>query len=365
MPFREWNLVFREWNFEFRELLREYPGTLPELQEWPFSLRERFFLKLGWFPGPRLPINSSNVQLQLQHPNSYKIIECTPRHKTNTCRKKSWGINFCANTCGACIRTRTNTGKYFWGIVFRILANLLMEFISVQIYVPACICTPANTGKYSWRIIYVLVSCQGVIQLRPEGQNARGETWLRGLEVLGPLRGLGIRPLVSAIRGLGIPLPGPPLRAPERLPEARRGFSGASERCVRFQRSGKTRWATQRPVRGPIFPDAPWGGSNPRAPTLRSQINNCYGLSSISGGPIWKSLFKIATSNYSTKMHYILSWERLRYALTMFGSDTIIIDCLFAVDLPYFPAVLFNMLRCRMMEAFFPRFVAGPPVNFR
>ena len=24
-----------------------------------------------------------------------------------------WGIHFCANTCGACIRTRANTGKYF------------------------------------------------------------------------------------------------------------------------------------------------------------------------------------------------------------------------------------------------------------
>ena len=36
------------------------------------------------------------------------------------------GIQFGANTCRACIRSRT------------------------------------NTGKYSWRIIYVLVSCQGV-----------------------------------------------------------------------------------------------------------------------------------------------------------------------------------------------------------
>ena len=35
------------------------------------------------------------------------------------------------------------------------------------------------------------------------------------------------------------------------------GSSEASERCVRFQRSGTTRWATQRPLRGPIFPDAP------------------------------------------------------------------------------------------------------------
>ena len=27
--------------------------------------------------------------------------------------KNSWGINFCANTYGACSRTRANTGKYF------------------------------------------------------------------------------------------------------------------------------------------------------------------------------------------------------------------------------------------------------------
>ena len=37
------------------------------------------------------------------------------------------------------------------------------------------------------------------IQLRPEGRNRSGETRLRGPEVLGPLRGLGIRPLVSVI----------------------------------------------------------------------------------------------------------------------------------------------------------------------
>ena len=35
------------------------------------------------------------------------------------------------------------------------------------------------------------------------------------------------------------------------------GSSGASERCVRFQRSGERRWAIQRPQRGPVFPDAP------------------------------------------------------------------------------------------------------------
>ena len=75
--------------------------------------------------------------------------------------------------------------------------------------------------------------------------------WLRGPEVLGPLRGLGSRHLVSAIRGLGKRLQGP-----------RRGVS------VRFQWSGKTRWATQRPLRGPVFPEGSNfqpSGSYPRA----------------------------------------------------------------------------------------------------
>ena len=55
MPFREWNFVFREWNFEFRELLREYPGTLPELREWP-SHSESVFPEIGVVPS--LPIFS-------------------------------------------------------------------------------------------------------------------------------------------------------------------------------------------------------------------------------------------------------------------------------------------------------------------
>ena len=41
------------------------------------------------------------------------------------------------------------------------------------------------------------------IQLQPEGRNARGGTRLKSPEVLGLLRALGTRPLVSAIRGLG------------------------------------------------------------------------------------------------------------------------------------------------------------------
>ena len=57
MPFREWNFEFREWNFEFRELLRECPGTLRELREWPFH-SESVFPEIGVVP--RLLINHLN-----------------------------------------------------------------------------------------------------------------------------------------------------------------------------------------------------------------------------------------------------------------------------------------------------------------
>ena len=42
-------LITREWNFQFRELLREYPGTLRELQEWPFH-SESVFPEIGVVP---------------------------------------------------------------------------------------------------------------------------------------------------------------------------------------------------------------------------------------------------------------------------------------------------------------------------
>ena len=70
--------------------------------------------------------------------NLDRVSDCTlvPRHKTPIhAGKISWGINVCANTCGACIRTRANTEKYFRGIIFRILAKFLRELISGRIHV--------------------------------------------------------------------------------------------------------------------------------------------------------------------------------------------------------------------------------------
>ena len=73
--------------------------------------------------------------------------------------KNSWGINFSANTCGACIRTCANTGKMLRSHFLHI--SQILEGNYFRAYTcRACIRTRANTGKYSWGIIYVLVSCQ-------------------------------------------------------------------------------------------------------------------------------------------------------------------------------------------------------------
>ena len=52
------------------------------------------------------------------------------------------------------------------------------------------------------------------------------------------------------------PLPWGPLEPRKGSQVHGRGSSGASERCVRFQRSVERRWAIWRPLRGPVFPDA-------------------------------------------------------------------------------------------------------------
>ena len=106
---------------------------------------------------------------------------------------------------------------------------------------------------------------------QPEGRNRRGETRLRCPEVLGRFRGLGIRPLVSVIWGLGNPSQRP-VRAPERLSGPRGGaFRGLGEVCPFSKERGKQVGHSEAPKR-PRFPGCPRGCSNPRVPTLRPQI---------------------------------------------------------------------------------------------
>ena len=104
-------------------------------------------------------------------------------------------------------------------------------------------------------------ACRAV-QLRPEGRNRRGETRLRGPEVLGPLRGLGIRPLVAVIQGLGTPSQRP-LRAPERLSGPRgRLFRGLGEVCPLSKEREKKVGHSEAPKRH-RFPGCPLRGFQP------------------------------------------------------------------------------------------------------
>ena len=52
-----------------------------------------------------------------------------PRHKTNTWRIISWELLFLCE-CMRGIRTRTNTGKYYWGMIFPLFCTFLGEFIA-------------------------------------------------------------------------------------------------------------------------------------------------------------------------------------------------------------------------------------------
>ena len=72
--------------------------------------------------------------------------EIPPGTKPIHAGKNSWGINFFANACGACIRNRANTGKYCWGVIFCILAKFLREIISGRIHV-APVFAPARTQE--------------------------------------------------------------------------------------------------------------------------------------------------------------------------------------------------------------------------
>ena len=98
-----------------------------------------------------------------------------PATKPICAGKSSWRTNLCANTCGACIGTRANTGTSCLGRYFPdSLPNSRWNSFGANTC-RACIRTHADTGKNSWRITYVLVSYQGVF-----GQNVTGEELLSG-----------------------------------------------------------------------------------------------------------------------------------------------------------------------------------------
>ena len=70
MLFREWKFSFRESVSEFRELLRECPGILRELREWPFHFESVFSgtsFRRGDF-APREPNSTPNSGMRIFEP---------------------------------------------------------------------------------------------------------------------------------------------------------------------------------------------------------------------------------------------------------------------------------------------------------
>ena len=81
-------MPFREWNFEFRELLREYPGTLRELREWPVH-SERVFPEIGVVP--RLWVFHYDSKCERDSPALFYLFQhsfhediSSPKRKFNT-----------------------------------------------------------------------------------------------------------------------------------------------------------------------------------------------------------------------------------------------------------------------------------------
>ena len=148
-------------------------------------------------------------------------------------------------------------------------------------------------GKGLGRAIYGLKGCQtgggvkrggsrsGLVlpSIAARGRNRRGETRLMGsIEVLGPLRGLGIRPLVSVYFGVSETPSQRPLRAPERLSGPRgRLFRGLGEVCPFSKEQGKKVGHSEASER-PRFPGCLLRGFQPSGSYPQATDNSFFVL---------------------------------------------------------------------------------------
>ena len=70
---KNFGLIFRSLEFRiprmefriFRELLREYPGTLRELREWPFP-SESVFPEIGWSPAECTAVAAMRLRMRMR-----------------------------------------------------------------------------------------------------------------------------------------------------------------------------------------------------------------------------------------------------------------------------------------------------------
>ena len=93
-------------------------------------------------------------------------------------------------------------------------------------------------------------------QLQPEGRNARGGTRVRGPEVWGPLGASEFDPSFQQC-GVSDTLSQGFLRGQKCSQRPWEALEWPRRGVFVFIPSSKRRWASQRPLRGPIFPDAP------------------------------------------------------------------------------------------------------------
>ena len=84
------------------------PNTPPPGMTNVFELFSGLLPKSPWGSYPK-----SAIDTEIKAKRNNSISELLPGTKPIHAGKNSWGINFFANTCGACICTRVNTGKYF------------------------------------------------------------------------------------------------------------------------------------------------------------------------------------------------------------------------------------------------------------
>ena len=90
-------------------------------------------------------------------------------------------LYFFANTCGACIRTRANTGKYFWGVIFCILAKFSREIILGRMHVAPVFPKGPNLEKI--QDLEIFKRAWNFQASHPPNPYFCGEFWRSGLNI--------------------------------------------------------------------------------------------------------------------------------------------------------------------------------------
>ena len=151
----ELRLAARETEAGLKKTDAEARARVAYLKDPPRLLQE-MRASDAWERQPRAPLN------------------LPPGTKPIHAGKNSWGINFFCEYMRGLYSHSREYRKIFLRSHFLHISQILEGNYFGAYTCRACIRTRANTGKNSWRIIYVLVSCQGVISGPQKGPAERG-----------------------------------------------------------------------------------------------------------------------------------------------------------------------------------------------